>query len=121
MSVKHDLENYTFLFSGGYSHQVNSDFTISADAVFSYSTIFQPQVLALLNVMYQDVYKVVTGIKTNEALVFGAGFQVSEQLSLMYAYDYNIGEIGAFSKGGHELSLKFFFGYNVNVLNPRDF
>lgn len=51
-----------------------------------------------------------------------AGFQISEQLMVGYAYDYGITELSNYHDGSHEIFLRFELGTRMwNKVNPRFF
>jgi len=42
-------------------------------------------------------------------------------LMLGYSYDYPTGKLSTYSKGSHEIILRYEFGYKVSAANPRYF
>jgi type IX secretion system PorP/SprF family membrane protein len=57
----------------------------------------------------------------NEAIVAMMEYQVHHQFRIGYAYDYNLGPIGSYSAGSHELMLLWVFRMQSFARNPRYF
>ncbi len=57
----------------------------------------------------------------NEAIIAMMEYQVNHQFRLGYAYDYNLGPIGSYSAGSHELMLLWVFRKQSFARNPRYF
>jgi len=54
---------------------------------------------------------------------FAAMFQVqpNDQLRIAYTYNIELSQLGKYSKGSHEVMLRYIFRYNVDALNPLIF
>ncbi|MEO8934835.1 MAG: type IX secretion system membrane protein PorP/SprF [Xanthomarina sp.] len=51
-----------------------------------------------------------------------AGFQISDNIMVGYAYDYDTTELGNYNKGSHEIFLRFELGTQMRAkVNPRFF
>jgi len=48
-------------------------------------------------------------------------FQDNNQLRIAYTYDFDIGRIGQYSNGSHEIMLRYEFRYKIDVANPLIF
>lgn len=59
----------------------------------------------------QVVYKKVLGLgfsaRTSAELIFMANYRITKDIKLGYAYDLNLGQLGQFSSGSHEMILVF--------------
>lgn len=44
---------------------------------------------------------------------------VKDQLKLSYCYDYTVSSISKYQNGSHEISLRYLFGKQYNIKNPR--
>jgi type IX secretion system PorP/SprF family membrane protein len=47
--------------------------------------------------------------------------QINPQIMFGYSYDYPIGRMNTYSKGSHEIVLRYEFSYKVSAANPRYF
>jgi len=60
--------------------------------------------------------------RTSEEVAVGIlQLQVSPQIMFGYSYDYPVGKMNTYSKGSHEITFRYEFGYKVSVANPRYF
>lgn len=74
------------------------------------------------NFIFFDFLWVGASWRTNEEVVVGLiQLQMSPQLMFGYSYDYPAGSLGTYSKGSHEVVLRYEFGYKVSAANPRYF
>ena len=48
-------------------------------------------------------------------------FSVNEQLKVAYTYDYDIGKLGRYSNGSHEVMLRYQFTFRADAVNPMIF
>jgi hypothetical protein len=48
-------------------------------------------------------------------------FAVNNQIRVAYTYDIDLGRLGRYSNGSHEIMLRYEFRYKVEVINPLSF
>jgi len=74
-----------------------------------------------LNAWIQDKVGLGVSYRTNDAIVGLFELQISPEFRLGYAYDYTISNLQPFSKGTHELMLRYEFNSRKDqrVLSPR--
>jgi type IX secretion system PorP/SprF family membrane protein len=48
-------------------------------------------------------------------------FAVNRQFKVAYSYDFDLGTLGTYSNGSHEVMLRYEFSYRVDVINPLIF
>jgi type IX secretion system PorP/SprF family membrane protein len=60
--------------------------------------------------------------RTSEEVAVGIiQIQVNPQIMFGYSYDYPVGNMNTYSKGSHEIVLRYEFNYKVSAANPRYF
>jgi type IX secretion system PorP/SprF family membrane protein len=60
--------------------------------------------------------------RTTEQVAVGIlQIQINPQLMFGYSYDYPVGNMNTYSKGSHEVIIRYEFGYKVSAANPRYF
>jgi type IX secretion system PorP/SprF family membrane protein len=61
------------------------------------------------------------GYRNTDIVVGMLQCQLNYQIRLAYAYDYNLGTIGKYINGSHEVVLNYKFRYSRKVMGPRQF
>lgn len=120
-SISRDAESYCFIATAGGKIKVNDNITIEPNGTYVYSLTLKPQYTFIANVNLKNKFVTGIGFRSAEAIILDAGFYFNRQISMIYSYDFNIGLIGPYSNGTHEIGLLYYFGYQVNAVNPRDF
>jgi len=113
---------YDVLLSGGalISISENVMFKPSMMAKYSLTNLLRLDING--NVILYDFLWLGASWRIGEnALVGLLELQLTQQLRLGYSYDYNMGSIGSFIGGTHEVALRFDFGKKVTAANPRYF
>jgi type IX secretion system PorP/SprF family membrane protein len=125
-----DKNKYTILFNPGqYNYLLNAGFlyTISQKVKFLPSTLItlspKEKILIDLNayVSYND--RVWGGVSYRNGRSLGALFQfaVNNQFRVAYTYDFDLGRLGRYSNGSHEIMLRYEFHYKVDAVSPLNF
>ncbi|PCI34934.1 MAG: hypothetical protein COB60_05290 [Flavobacteriaceae bacterium] len=74
------------------------------------------------NFMFNDKMTIGTAYRLDESIAFLSSFQITDQLNLGYAFDYNINSISEISEYSHEFMLKYEFNfYRTRSYSPRFF
>ena len=74
------------------------------------------------NVLFYDKFTLGAAYRLDAAVSGLAAFQISNQLMIGYAYDYDTTELNNYSSGSHELMLRFeLFQNKKRAINPRFF
>ena len=74
-----------------------------------------------MNAWFRDIIGLGVSYRTGDALIGMFEVQLSPQIRLGYAYDYLLSQLKTYSKGTHELMLRYEFGSpkTQQVLSPR--
>ncbi len=120
-TFKNDFSTYNIFLLAGGTYPLNPDMTLNPSALFIYSKALKNSMN--INVMgtYKKVYKAGLGMRFGEAIILLLGYKFSNQVTGGYSYDLNVGRVGSYTSGSHELHFKYRIGYRVNAANPRDF
>jgi type IX secretion system PorP/SprF family membrane protein len=74
------------------------------------------------NFIISDLIWIGGSWRTSEQVAVGIlQLQVSPQVMFGYSYDYPVGRMNTYSKGSHEIVLRYEFNYKVSAANPRYF
>lgn len=119
-SVTTGANNHYFL-TGGYIFNMSESFKLKPSVMVKAVTGAPLEYDLNLNGWIQDVVGVGVSYRTNDAFVGMFEIQISPQLRLGYAYDYLISNLKTYSKGTHELMLRYEFNgkKNQQILSPR--
>lgn len=115
-------ERAHFYLIGGYVFDLSSN-TKFKPAVLAKAVTGAPIALdASANFLFYDKFTLGAAYRLDAAVSGLAAFQVSDQLMIGYAYDYDTTELGNYNSGSHEFFLRFEFATKVRkVVNPRFF
>ena len=117
-SLKVDPGQYYYLLNAGYL------FSLSPNLSFFPSTLitFSPgeKVLFDLNVHFNIYDRFWAGVsyRNNRSIATLIQFAINNQLKFAYTYDLDLGQLGRYSNGSHEVMLRYEFRYKVDVVNP---
>lgn len=118
---KIDPGQYSFLFNAGYLY------TISPTLKFFPSTLITlspgEKILLDLNAYFNYIDRFWGGIsyRNGRSIAGLFQFQVNNQLRIAYTYDFDLGKLGKYSNGSHEIMFRYEFRYRVDVANPLIF
>lgn len=75
-----------------------------------------------ISVLFHEIFTLGAVYQIDAAVGILAGFQISDQIRLGYAYDFNTTELNNYNSGSHEFSLRFELGTRKKPrLDPRFF
>lgn len=120
-SISFNINSFQYIASAGGSIPLGSSIDFEPTGAFIYSQLNAITYSVSLNAKINDMFVGGFGYRANEAIIFNAGYYINNQLSFMYSYDLNIGDVGSYSSGSHEIGLLLHWGFKVNTVNPRDF
>lgn len=116
-----DPGNYNYMFNAG--HLIN----LSARVKFLPSTLvtWSPgdKLLYEINAHFTVIDRMWLGAsyRSNRSIAALFQFSVNDQLKIAYTYDFDLGKLGKYSNGSHEVMLRYQFTYKVDAVNPLIF
>ena len=118
--VTTSANNHYFL-TGGYIFQVSESFKLKPSILLKAVEGAPFEYDFNLNAWLQDIVGLGVSYRTNDALVAMFELQIAPEFRLGYAYDYTISNLQPFSKGTHELMLRYEFNSKDSrrILSPR--
>lgn len=60
-----------------------------------------------LNVDIQNIFNIGIGFRTQDAVIFMAGFKINQQFSLQYSFDFTTSGLSRVSNNTHEIGISF--------------
>lgn len=112
---------YNYLFNTGYIFEISPKFKLLPSTLLRYSP--GEKLLYDINaqVNFLDKFWLGASYRNNRSVTGLFQFQINNQLRVAYSYDFDIGKLGRYSNGSHEIMLRYEFRYKVDVLNPMIF
>lgn len=120
-TLKFNPDQYNYLLNTGYV------FSLSPSIRFFPSTLltFSPGEMLLYDVnahiILFDLLWFGASYRNNRSVAGLIQFAINDQLRVAYSYDFDFGKLGIYSKGSHEVMLRYEFRFKVDVVNPLIF
>lgn len=107
---------------GGYVFTLNPNLKLKP-AVLAKAVIGSPWAIDIsANALLYDKVTFGLAYRLDAAVSALAGFQISDNMMIGYAYDYDTTELGNYNSGSHEIFLRFELGTRIKAkVNPRFF
>ncbi len=96
-------------FSGGYTLNLTSAIDIQPSA-YIITDFISSQYTVNTNVVLNGMYWGGVSYRYEEAVVFMGGMELKNGMMMGYSYDWNVGGIGQYIGGSHEVTLSYSFG-----------
>jgi type IX secretion system PorP/SprF family membrane protein len=112
---------YNYLLNAGYVFELNQKVKLFPSTLITISP--GEKVLFDLNgyVSYNDRIWAGASYRNNRSLGVLIQFAVNNQFRVAYTYDYDLGMLGQYSNGSHEIMLRYEFHYKVDAISPLSF
>ncbi len=95
---------------GGYSYQLNEDFTLEPSTLFKYVPNAPAQMDVNILAEYKHLVSLGVGYRTDNSIIILSKFNVYKDFQLGYSFDITTANIRHYSKGSHEIMLSYKFG-----------
>ncbi len=102
-----DASNIHYYIHSGYQFKLNEVFETNVSVLLKQVSGAPMQIGVNSQIVYKDLIGAGASYRTSKELVAMLNYRINPQLKLGYAYDYNIGLIGTYSNGTHELIILF--------------
>jgi type IX secretion system PorP/SprF family membrane protein len=116
-----DPGQYSYLLNTGYVYRLNEKVKLFPSTLISISP--GEKVLVDLNGYASFNDRIWGGISFRTKRSVGALFQVAvnNQIKVAYTYDFDLGKLGHYSNGSHEIMIRYEFKYKVDAVSPLNF
>ncbi|MBL4702984.1 MAG: type IX secretion system membrane protein PorP/SprF [Flavobacteriales bacterium] len=104
-STEFDVSNMHFYLHSGYQFELNDELDLMTSVLLKNVSGAPLQVGLNAQVVYQEKIGVGLAYRTSKEISVLANYQLTPELKLGYAYDFNLGQIGRYSSGTHEIML----------------
>lgn len=113
-----------FYLSGGYVFEVSPDVQLKPAAIVKAVVGAPVSADVSLNALFLETFSLGAGYRYDANSSFNgmAGFQLTHQILIGYAYDFQTGDLSHYNNGSHEVFLRFELGTRSRPkVNPRFF
>lgn len=100
-------KNLHYYLHTGYSFTLGDNFDFNPSVMFKQVTGSPLAIDINAQFMYKKKLGMGASFRTSNELIGLLNYQVSQNFRLGYAYDFNWGQLGSFSRGSHEVMLIF--------------
>lgn len=120
-SMSFNPGQYNFLLNGGYVYTLNDRIKLLPSTLITFSP--GEKLLLDLNAYASFKDKFWAGVSFRNKRSFGGlvQFALNDQFRVAYNYDFDLGKLGRYSNGSHEIMLRYEFRYKVNTVSPLNF
>lgn len=97
---------------GSYRYQMEDDFAFIPAVFMNYAINNPIQFDFDILMEYQRKIRFGLGYRTSDAMLVMAGITLFEDLSIGYSYDIQVSQLSGYSRGTHEIGIKYRYFYN---------
>jgi type IX secretion system PorP/SprF family membrane protein len=112
--------NY-LLMNTGYLFTVSPKVKLQPSALLTFSPESKLLFDVNLHLNLYDRFWAGLSYRNTKSLIALLQFAVVDQFKIAYSYDFDMGTLGRYSSGSHEIMLRYEFRYKVSVVNPLVF
>ena len=119
--IKNDPARYNYFITGGFALDAGHRLDIIPSALIKYSYRGPVQMDLSAQAVLQDMIWIGAGYRSGNSLIGTFQCQLNHQLRLGYSYSFDLGPIGRYNTGSHEVMLNYVFMYKQDLTGPRHF
>ncbi len=120
-TMKFEPSEYTYLLNTGYLFNLNTKWKLFPTTLISYTKSEKMLIDINAHVNFSDKFWFGGSYRNNRSVAALFQIQMNDQLRIAYSYDFDLGELGRYSSGSHEIMLRYVFSYKIDVINPLIF
>lgn len=108
------------LFNAGYIFEVGKEVKLKPSVLVKYINASPAELDANINAYFKG-FGLGYSYRTNDAMVFMATYNITQQFIIGYSYDLTTSALKTYVRGSHEFMLRYDFTYKVNTPSARYF
>lgn len=110
-----------FYFNSGLNLTINKSWQFKPSMMLRYHTVnaMTLDVNALAN--WTDQLEFGVSYRTSKAMIGMIRYFIQPQTSIAYGFDHQLGELGQYARGTHELTLRYDLVFRTNATSPKFF
>ena len=115
------LSGVNYFLSGGYELPLNYNLKLLPSMLIKYHPDNPVQVDFNAQIYFKDRIWLGAGYRSKGMIVGMFRCKLNYQISMAYSYDFDLGGLGKYRNGSHEVALTYIFRYFRKVMGPRQF
>ena len=119
--ISNNFSGYNYFFTGGYEVDISPQVKLLPSLLIKYHPGNAIQIDYNAQINLKDRIWMGIGYRNRNMLVGMLQCQLNYQLRMAYSYDFDLGSIGKYINGSHEIVLNYVFRYARKVMGPRQF
>jgi type IX secretion system PorP/SprF family membrane protein len=119
--IKNNFSDYNYFINGGYQVRLSPQIKLVPSLLIKYNPNHVIQIDYNAQINLKDRIWMGIGYRNRDMLVGMLQCQLNYQLRIAYSYDFDLGRIGKYKNGSHEIGLNYVFSYSRKVMGPRQF
>jgi len=116
-----DPDLYNYLFYTGYDFNLSREVKLLPSILLSYTADNKLLFDVNANVSFLERFTAGISYRSNRSFAGLFQMQINNQLRIAYTYDYDIGKLGKYSNGSHDIMIRYEFRYKVEAVNSLIF
>ena len=118
-TLHNDFSEYNYMITAGNVFRINTKIKVFPALLMKYNPGNTPQVDLYSHVIFRDKFWVGVSYRSRKSLVGIFQYQINNQLRIAYSCDFDLGKLGRYNSGSHEIMMKYDFNYLLEVISPR--
>lgn len=119
--ISKPLSGSNYFLTGGYEIGISNNVQVLPSLLIKYHPGNVIQIDYNTQVNWNEKIGLGIGYRNKDILVGMFQCQLNYQLKMAYSYNFDIGTIGRYRNGSHEIVLNYIFRYSRKVIGPRHF
>jgi type IX secretion system PorP/SprF family membrane protein len=119
--VQNNFSDYTLLLTGGMYAELSDRITFFPSALLMYNRGHSPQLDINASLILNDLIWVGAGYRTTNTVTAMLRCRVNYQVMMAYSYGLDLGQMGSYNNGSHEVTIGYVFRYLRQATGPRQF
>ncbi len=120
-TMVHDPDMYTYMLNTGYIFSLSPRIRFFPSTLITYSMNEKVQYDINGHFNLYDIFWIGASYRNKRSVAWLFQINLTSQLKAAYSYDFELGKLGKYTNGSHEVMLRYEFRYKVEAVNPLIF
>jgi type IX secretion system PorP/SprF family membrane protein len=117
----HDPDMYTYMLNTGYIFNLAPRIRFFPSTLVTYSKNEKVQYDINGHFNLYDIFWIGASYRYKRSVAWLFQINITSQMKAAYSYDFELGKLGKYTNGSHEVMLRYEFRYKVEAVNPLIF